>query len=116
MDVIRSPGTPLDRGGPDAAAEFPGTDQARILELSAATGQLLRVLHTQVLRVQYTQTAGSSGAGGEQEAPGTCAVPSVDPSGDHVLVQAFSFGRIDNGFFTALPGGSPGGLGAAAAW
>jgi hypothetical protein len=38
-------------------------------------------------------------------------------SGQHVLVQAFSFGRIDNGVFTALPGAPPSSVPfAAAAW
>ena len=46
----------------------------------------------------------------------TCAVLSTDPSGTHVLGQAFSFGRIDNGIFTTVPGVSPGVLSVAAAW
>jgi len=33
-----------------------------------------------------------------------------------VLVQAFAFGRIDNGIFTPLPGSTPQDLPGAAAW
>ncbi len=36
-----------------------------------------------------------------------CQVLSVAGGGDHVLVQAFAFGRIDNGVFTSLPGTTP---------
>ena len=41
---------------------------------------------------------------------------SVDPTGNHVLVQGFAFGRIDHGVFTALPGAMPGVTFVAAAW
>lgn len=47
---------------------------------------------------------------------GGCAVLSVDPSGNHVLVQDFQFGRIDNGVFTALPGASTDATFVAAGW
>jgi len=43
-------------------------------------------------------------------------VLSVAADGDHVLVQAFAFGRIDNGVFTSLPGMTPRVLPVAAAW
>jgi hypothetical protein len=43
-------------------------------------------------------------------------VLSVADDGDHVLVQAFAFGRLDNGVFTSLPGTSPHVLPVAAAW
>lgn len=86
-----------------------GTAVARIVELSAADGRLLRVLRTQTER--FANTAD------EQDAiDATCSVLSADPSGYHLLVQAFSFGRIDNGVFTALPGVSPRVLFVAAAW
>lgn len=46
----------------------------------------------------------------------TCQVLSVAGDGDHVLVQALAFGRIDNGVFTALPGTPPGVAPVFAAW
>jgi hypothetical protein len=86
------------------------TAVARIVELSAADGQLVRVLRTQTTRF--------ANATDEQDAlDESCAVLSVDATGQHALVQAFSFGRIDNGVFTALPGAPPSSvLFAAAAW
>ena len=86
----------------------PGSVTAKIIELSAADGRLLRVLRTQTLR--YTSL------GGQDRLDGGCAVLSVDPTGNHVLVQAFAFGRIDHGVFTALPGATPGVTFVAAAW
>ena len=86
----------------------PGSVTAKIIELSAADGRLLRVLRTQTLR--YTSL------GGQDRLDGGCAVLSVDPTGDHVLVQAFAFARIDHGVFTALPGATPGVTFVAAAW
>ena len=59
---------------------------AEVIELSARTGQLLRVL--------YTATAGGSG----------CEVLSLAPSGIHVLVSCSAFGRVDGDRFTLLPG------------
>jgi hypothetical protein len=46
----------------------------------------------------------------------TCRVLSVAGGGDHVLVQAFALGRIDNGVFASLPGTTPRVLPVAAAW
>ena len=85
-----------------------GSVTARIIELSAADGQLLRVLRTQTAR--YTNV-------GEQDyLDGGCALLSTDPSGSHLLVQDFGFGRLDHGVFTALPGTSPDVTFAAAGW
>lgn len=85
-----------------------GQVTARIIVLSAADGRLLRVLRTQAAR--YTSL-------GEQDyLDGGCAVLSVDPSGNHALVQDFQLGRIDNGVFTALPGTSAKTTFAAAGW
>ena len=53
-----------------------GTVVAKIIELSARTGQL------------------------DQE----CNVLSLAPSGVHVLVACFAFGRVDGSHFTPLPG------------
>jgi hypothetical protein len=55
-----------------------------VIELSARTGQLLRVL--------YTATAGG------------CEVLSLAPSGIHVLVSCSAFGRVDGDRFTPLSG------------
>lgn len=86
-----------------------GLVTAEIFELSAVGGGLLRSLHNQV--ASYTT------AGKHQTLDAACTVLSVDPSGQHLLVQAFGFGRIDHGIFTALPGVSMSGvLFAAAAW
>ena len=86
----------------------PGSVTAKIIELSAADGRLLRVLRAQTAR--YT------GLGGQDRLDGACAVLSVDPTGNHVLVQDFAFGRIDHGVFTSLPGATPGVTFVAAAW
>jgi hypothetical protein len=45
-----------------------------------------------------------------------CQELSVAGDGDQLLVQAFGFGRIDNGVFTSLPGTTPRVLPVAAAW
>jgi hypothetical protein len=85
-----------------------GSVTARIIELSAADGQLLSVLRMQTAR--YTDV-------GEQDyLDGGCALLSTDPSGSHLLVQDFGFGRLDQGVFTALPGASPDVTFAAAGW
>ena len=86
----------------------PGSVTAKIIELSAADGRLLRVLRTQTVRY--------ASLGGQDRLDGGCAVLSVDPTGNHVLVQGFAFGRIDHGVFTALPGATPGVTFVAAAW
>lgn len=88
---------------------YHGTAMAQVVELSATDGHLVRVLWTQVTRFpNATDEQNALDAG--------CAVLSVDPSENHLLVQAFTFGRIDNGVFTALPGPSPGAFFAAGAW
>jgi hypothetical protein len=82
---------------------------ARVAELSAADGRLVRVLRTQTAR--FSNDADAADAAFSQ-----CQVLSVAGDGDHVLVQAFGFGRIDNGVFTSLPGTTPRVLPVAAAW
>lgn len=86
-----------------------GSAMARVLEFSAADGRLVRVLRTQVTRFP-------NGADEQDALDATCSVLSADATGQHVLVQAFNFGRIDSGEFTALPGASPHVLFVAAAW
>ena len=87
-----------------------GTAMAEVVELSAADGQIVGVLRTQTTRFP-------NATDGQNALDESCAVLSADATGQHVLVQAFSFGRIDNGVFTALPGAPPSSvLFAAAAW
>ncbi len=95
--------------GPDGR----GTAYLRVVELSASTGRLLRVLHTGT--APYSHQDPFSVDWGE------CNVLSLGPSGLHALVQCPSFGRIDGGKFTSLPGipvGMSGmtGVGGTAAW
>ena len=85
------------------------TATARILELSATDGHVVRVLRTQRARFASQDVA-------QQAVALTCSVLSADPSGRHLLTQAFTFGRIDDGAFRALPGASADDLYAAAAW
>jgi hypothetical protein len=85
------------------------TATARVIELSATNGQLIRVLRTQTAR--FGNDADAADAVFSQ-----CQVLSVAGDGDHVLVQAFAFGRIDNGVSTPLPGTTPRVLPVAAAW
>jgi hypothetical protein len=85
------------------------TATARVIELSAANGQLIRVLRTQTAR--FGNDADAADAVFSQ-----CQVLSVAGDGDHVLVQAFGFGRIDNGVFTSLAGTTPRVLPVSAAW
>jgi hypothetical protein len=85
------------------------TATARVVELSGANGQLIRVLRTETAR--FHNDADASDA-----VFSTCQVLSVAGGGDQVLVQAFGFGRIDKGVFTSLPGTTPGVLPVSAAW
>jgi hypothetical protein len=71
------------------------TARVRVVELSARTGQLLRVLH--VAYVPYT-------GGPADLAGGDCNVLSLGPSGLHALIQCVGFGRLDGSRFTPLPG------------
>ena len=86
-----------------------GTATARILEMSVTDGRLVRVLRTQTSQFPSQDRA-------QQAVAMTCSVLSADPSGRHLLTQAFTFGRIDDGVFRALPGASADDLYAAAAW
>jgi hypothetical protein len=85
------------------------TATGQIVELSAANGQLIRVLQTQTARF----STGNDAAGA---AFSSCRVLSVAGEGDDVLVQDPAFGRIDHGVFTALPGASSRAEAAFAAW
>lgn len=85
------------------------TATVRVAELSATDGRLVRVLRTQTAR--FPNDADAHDAVFSQ-----CQVLSVAGDGDHLLVQAFGFGRVDNGVFTSLPGTTPHVLPVAAAW
>jgi hypothetical protein len=85
------------------------TATARVLELSAANGRLVRVLRTQAL--WYANTAVT-----QIVALSMCQVLAVAGDGDQVLIQAFAFGGIDNGAFTPLPGTTPEAMPVSAAW
>jgi len=85
------------------------TATAQVAELSTADGRLVRVLRTQT--AWFGNDADAADAVFSQ-----CQVLSVANGGGHVLVQAFAFGRIDNGVFTPLPGTTPRVLPIAAAW
>jgi hypothetical protein len=84
------------------------TVTAKVVELAATNGQLIRVLRTQTARF-------GTDAAAQAMASSPCTVLSVADA-DHVLVQAFAFGRIDNGVFTALPATTPRTLPVSAAW
>ena len=77
-----------------------GTVVGGIAELSARTGRPLRTLLAE--RAAYSADPGH---------PGwyitACDLPAADATGNHLLVSCNSFGRLDHGRFTALPGATP---------
>ncbi len=75
-----------------------GTLSERIIEISAQTGRLIRVLHRVTLRY---------GPNGFNVYPKLCAVLSLGPRGLHALVQCPGLGRLDGSTFTPLPGLEP---------
>jgi len=85
------------------------TATGRIAELSATDGRLVRVLRAQTARF-------GNDADAQDAIFSTCQVLSVAGDGNHVLVQALAFGRIDNGVFTSLLGTTPRVLPVSAAW
>jgi hypothetical protein len=85
------------------------TATVRIAEMSATDGRPIRVLRTQTARF-------GNDADAQDATYSMCQVLSVAGGGGHVLVQAFAFGRIDNGVFTSLPGTTPRVLPVSAAW
>jgi hypothetical protein len=90
-----------------------GTAILRVVELSASTGQLLRVLH--VATEHYGR-----GILATLAADADCQVLSLGGTGLRALVQCPGFGRLDGDRFTPLPGlpvsmnGT--GIGGTAAW
>jgi hypothetical protein len=72
---------------------------ARIIEISARTGKLLRVLSTETV---HGATPGMQGSA--EPLDGECKVLSLAPGGTNVLASCFSFGRVSDYGFTPLPG------------
>ncbi len=71
-----------------------GTVVGGIVEVSAQTGRPLRTLLAQ-------RAAHSTDAGWYIT---SCVLPSIDATGNHLLVSCGKFGRLDRGRFTTLPG------------
>jgi hypothetical protein len=86
-----------------------GTVVGGIAELSAQTGHPLRTL----LAEHAPYSAAPEGHAGWYIA--TCTLAAADATGNHLLVNCDSFGRLDHGRFTALPGSAPQ-TATAAAW
>ena len=82
---------------PDGHGRY--TVVAKVIELSADTGQLLRVLYT--VTVRHASGGGGGTAGSLDQG---CNVLSLSPAGEHVLVACFAFGRVDGHGFRPLPG------------
>jgi hypothetical protein len=96
-----------------ACQESPGTSgrttvTAKVTEVTAASGSLVRVLRS--------QSASYPAADAIAVLDQNCEVLSADPSGQHVLVNALQPGRIDNGAFTPLPAVPAGATLQDAAW
>jgi hypothetical protein len=77
---------------------------ARVVELSASTGQVLRVLHTATVRDVIAGLNGPVGQPTTGQLDEGCNVLSLGPAGVHALVDCFGFGRVDDRRFTPLPG------------
>jgi hypothetical protein len=100
-------GSPSTEGSPGSSGTAVPAAMSHTSDGRAATRSTARRAPAdgQLVRVLRTQTTRFPNATDEQNAlDESCAVLSADASGQHVLVQAFSFGRIDNGVFTALLG------------
>jgi hypothetical protein len=80
-----------------------GTDTvvAKVIELDAQTGKLLRVLRTVTMHGVSTNPDSANSAGSLDQ---SCNVRSLAPSGVHLLVACYAFGRLDGSVFTPLPG------------
>lgn len=73
---------------------------AKVMELDAQTGRLRRVLRTVTMHGVSRNQGMNSATSLVQE----CNVLSLAPSGVHLLVACYAFGRLDGSVFTALPG------------
>jgi hypothetical protein len=77
-----------------------GTVVGGIAELSARTGRPLRTL-----LAEHAAYSADPGQQGWYITP--CALVAPDATGNHLLVSCDSFGRLDHGRFTHLPGAAP---------
>jgi hypothetical protein len=77
-----------------------GTVVGGIVALSARTGHVLRTLLSE--RAPYSADPGHAGYYST-----SCSLGAVDATGQHLLVSCDSFGRLDRGRFTPLPGVLP---------
>jgi len=77
-----------------------GTVVGGIAELSAQTGHPLRTLLAE-------HAANSADPRHPGWYIGTCDLAAADATGSHLLVSCDSFGRLDHGRFTVLPGSAP---------
>lgn len=82
-----------------------GTVVGGIVEVSARTGRPLRTL--------LAERAAHSGDADWYVT--SCMLPSIDTTGNHLLVSCNQFGRLDRARFTAVPGAAPQSA-VAAAW
>ncbi len=72
---------------------------ARIVEVSARTGKLVRILSTQIVHGATPGMQGSAELLDEE-----CRVLSLAPAGTNLLASCFSFGRVSDYGFAPLPG------------
>jgi hypothetical protein len=75
---------------------------AKIVELDAGTGQLLKVLYTATARHVTTQQDVTQTNVSDLDQG--CQVLSLGPTGVQPLVNCFAFGRVEKGRLTPLPG------------
>ena len=75
---------------------------AKIVELDASTGQLLKVLYTAIAHHVTTQQDVTQTNVSDLDQG--CQVLSLGPAGVQPLVNCFTFGRVENGRLTPLPG------------
>jgi hypothetical protein len=79
----------------ESAVGTAGTITAQTGQISGLDSRQFSVFHSETRHFTDSRTAAVLGS--------SCAVLSVDPSGQHALVYGFRFGRLDGGVFTALP-------------
>jgi hypothetical protein len=98
-----------------AHRDGPRTDTvvAKVVELNAQTGRLLRVLATTTVTKVPTDEDNPNSVGSLEE---DCNVISLAPHGLNALVSCTGFGRVGVSGFTPLPGNPPAWDGSAFAW
>jgi hypothetical protein len=74
---------------------------AKVVELSAGTGQLLKVLYTVT---EHQVSTGQNAATNVSDLDQGCQVLSLGPTGVQPLVECYAFGRVENGKLTPLAG------------